>query len=118
VSRFYADGSEKAPHLGTFCEDGQNHRICGGWWCTCKCHDDWDIGEGGHVAPHVDHEWKQVDPCVYCDQCGTRLYQGQAPDSAEEKQAMAAIFDGIHNKIAADWSEMRKAVLVARGGGS
>lgn len=28
---------------------------------------------------HIDHAWKQVGRCVYCDDCGERLYQGSLP---------------------------------------
>jgi hypothetical protein len=113
--RTYADGSPKAPRLGTMCEDG-NHRLCGGWWCVCPCHDDWDIGTSGHIATHVDHDWEEVDRCVYCS-CGPRLYQGTAPTSRDEKEAMAACFDAIHRKTAEEWTHMRNEVLASRSKG-
>jgi hypothetical protein len=28
---------------------------------------------------HAAHTWKQVSRCVYCDDCGVRLYQGTLP---------------------------------------
>ena len=114
--RTYPDGTEKVPHLGTFCTDpDSNHRVCGGWWCTCDCHDDWDIGTGGHIRAHVDHVWSQVGPCVYCEPCNVRLYQGQVA-LFEEKEAMAVIFDGIHEQTTTEWAYMREQVLAARGG--
>ena len=32
------------------------------------------------IGPHEHHPWHQVGRCVYCGPCGTRLYQGTAPD--------------------------------------
>ena len=31
------------------------------------------------IARHDDHTWEQVGRCVYCDDCGQRLYQGRIP---------------------------------------
>ncbi len=113
-ARTYPDGTPKVPHLGAMCtEPDARHQVCGGWWCTCVCHADWDIGTGGHIAAHVDHEWKQVGSCVYCEPCGDRLYQGTVCTGAE-KAAMAALFDGIHERIAGDWAYMREQVAAAR----
>jgi hypothetical protein len=28
---------------------------------------------------HEDHTWQQVGRCVYCHDCGERLYQGTLP---------------------------------------
>ena len=33
---------------------------------------------------HIDHTWKQVGRCVYCDDCGVRLYQGKLPPDRRE----------------------------------
>jgi hypothetical protein len=33
---------------------------------------------------HLDHKWKQVGRCVYCHDCGERLYQGQLPADRRE----------------------------------
>lgn len=33
------------------------------------------------LAQHDEHAWKQVGRCVYCDDCGERLYQGTIPPS-------------------------------------
>jgi hypothetical protein len=38
---------------------------------------------------HACHPWKQVGPCVYCDTCNVRLYQGE-PFTDEEKQELRA----------------------------
>lgn len=37
---------------------------------------------------HGDHEWREVGPCVYCEPCGVRLYQGSIPP--EKDPALAA----------------------------
>jgi len=31
------------------------------------------------LGRHASHTWKQIGRCVYCDDCKTRLYQGQIP---------------------------------------
>lgn len=43
---------------------------------TVAAFDAWAKG----LADHEDHPWKQVGLCVYCEQCGVRLYQGDLPD--------------------------------------
>jgi hypothetical protein len=35
-------------------------------------------------AFHMPHRWKQVGRCVYCDDCGVRLYQGTLPADRRE----------------------------------
>jgi hypothetical protein len=37
-----------------------------------------------NIEPHYPHTWRQVGRCVYCDDCGVRLYQGRLP--ADRKQ--------------------------------
>ena len=37
------------------------------------------------IAAHAPHTWRQVGLCVYCDDCGERLYQGQLPDDRRPK---------------------------------
>jgi len=32
-------------------------------------------------AAHAPHTWSQIGPCVYCDDCNERLYQGQLPEN-------------------------------------
>jgi len=34
-----------------------------------------------NIAKHNEHAWKQIGRCVYCDDCGERLYQGRIPKS-------------------------------------
>jgi len=36
------------------------------------------------IAEHDDHAWQQVGRCVYCHDCGLRLYQGTMPKSHEK----------------------------------
>lgn len=31
------------------------------------------------LAEHERHRWAQVGPCVWCDDCDVRLYNGQLP---------------------------------------
>lgn len=33
------------------------------------------------MSLHDDHIWERIGPCVYCDDCKVRLYQGRIPDS-------------------------------------
>lgn len=33
------------------------------------------------LVAHADHPKKQVGPCVYCEPCGVRLYQGEDPQA-------------------------------------
>ncbi len=125
--RTYSDGSPKVPHLGAICADpdrtarGQSaewgHRVCGGWYCTCPCHDSWDIGSRSTIGEHADHEWEQVGDCVYCT-CspGLRLYQGTVC-TPDERKALAAVFDASHNRTADEWAHMRREVLAARAHG-
>jgi hypothetical protein len=49
------------------------------------------------LAEHDDHPWSQVGPCVYCDPCGIRLYQGSIPDRKRTTPKCAA---GQH-----DWDD-------------
>lgn len=34
---------------------------------------------------HADHEWVQVGPCVYCDDCNTRLFQGRLAGERKDR---------------------------------
>ena len=34
---------------------------------------------------HKDHEWVQVGPCVYCDDCNTRLFQGRLQGERKDR---------------------------------
>jgi len=36
------------------------------------------------MMEHKDHIWVEVSPCIYCDDCNVRLYQGTLPDNQEE----------------------------------
>lgn len=40
------------------------------------------------LEAHADHPWKEVGPCVYCEPCGVRLYQGSIP--AKKNPELAA----------------------------
>jgi len=44
------------------------------------------------INSHKDHKWVEVPPCVYCDDCGVRLYQGTLPDNQDE---MADFLDAL-----------------------
>ena len=46
------------------------------------------------LAEHADHPWSQVGPCVYCDDCGTRLYQGELP---EDRRTIPKCPDDAHD---------------------
>jgi hypothetical protein len=37
-------------------------------------------------ADHADHTWSQQGRCVWCDDCGIRLYQGTLPARGEQKR--------------------------------
>jgi len=45
------------------------------------------------INSHKDHKWIEVPPCVYCDDCGERLYQGTLPKTPEDREAMNDFFD-------------------------
>ena len=52
----------------------------------------WDQVITAILGGCIDHEHEQAGRCVYCRQCGRRLYQGTAMpagDLAELKQALA-----------------------------
>ena len=36
---------------------------------------------------HKDHEWVQIGPCVYCDDCNTRLFQGRLGGERKERDS-------------------------------
>lgn len=36
------------------------------------------------LIAHEAHTWKQVGRCVYCDDCGDRLYQGRLPKDRQQ----------------------------------
>ncbi len=121
--RTYSDGRPKVPRLGAMCGGTPgmvNHRLCGGWWCICDCHDedfatgDLERGEGSEIGRHVEHEWKQVDRCVYCTCSPVRLYQGTVITDPEERRALGAYFDAIYTKTEKEWGHMRAEVLAAR----
>lgn len=38
------------------------------------------------LAAHADHTWEQAGRCVFCHDCGTRLYQGKLPPDRVEKR--------------------------------
>lgn len=40
-----------------------------------KALEDWSA----RLEIHEAHTWRQVGRCVYCDDCGERLYQGYLP---------------------------------------
>jgi hypothetical protein len=43
------------------------------------------------LGEHVDHPWRQVGPCVYCDTCGVRLYQGEALTEDDKNELRDAV---------------------------
>jgi hypothetical protein len=38
------------------------------------------------LAEHAEHPWQQVGPCVYCDACNVRLYQGEVMTDIEKAE--------------------------------
>ena len=39
------------------------------------------------LAAHAEHEWVQVGPCVYCDDCNTRLFQGRLAGDRKDRDS-------------------------------
>jgi hypothetical protein len=39
------------------------------------------------LAAHEEHRWVEVAPCVYCDDCNIRLYQGTLPERKDPGRA-------------------------------
>lgn len=39
------------------------------------------------LAAHADHEWVQVGPCVYCDDCNERLFQGRLAGGRKDRES-------------------------------
>ncbi len=60
---------------------------------------------------HIDHEWVEVRPCVYCKPCGVRLYQGRLP---KDKAATARAMDEIVEKAAAKAEQRDREEWAAR----
>jgi hypothetical protein len=63
------------------------------------------------LAPHLEHEWREVPPCVYCVPCDVRLYQGSIPASKDPELAAkraACKHDGEHERYEDEdgWHEM------------
>ena len=45
------------------------------------------------MTEHVTHTWVRVPPCVYCEDCNVRLYQGELPQNQQGKESIAAMLD-------------------------
>lgn len=77
------------------------HRLCGGYHCTCTCHGPghdpnpepptWDQVIRSILGDCIDHEHERVGRCVYCKECGRRLYQGTVMPLAERAELKAAL---------------------------
>ena len=104
-----SQGNQKVPRLSGVCaSETMNHKLCGGWFCICDCHDETEIGPSFSWSDHIDHEWKQVGSCVYC--CGHRLYNGSAPANREEREGLARWWDAFNRQTEAQWAEARRRV--------
>lgn len=119
--RYYSDGTLKTPHMGQLCADpdrsyrGQSadwgHRVCGGWYCTCPCHDANVVGGPSAMEVHAGCDWVEVDRCVYCsDHPGVRLYQGSLSAARLVQQIDAA----SHQQVVEEWALMRDEVMAYR----
>jgi hypothetical protein len=45
------------------------------------------------IAKHDDHCWEQVGRCVYCVDCGQRLYQGRIPSDHTNVRTKRRVHD-------------------------
>jgi hypothetical protein len=57
------------------------------------------------IMAHDEHEWEQVGRCVYCHDCGVRLYQGTIPPSHTAVQVKTERDYAVNPKAG---DEMRK----------
>lgn len=110
-------GSEGVPRLGASCDPDRQrfpftHAVCGGWWCTCPCHDEPPLVSRELVGVHVLHEWEQVGQAVVC--CGRVLYHGTVPTDRAGRIKTAGTLDGLALRAADEWEAMRVVVLAAR----
>ncbi len=48
---------------------------------------------------HKDHEWEWRDPCVYCKDCGVRLYHGSLPQDEEDKAHTIETLDSLVHPV-------------------
>ena len=58
------------------------------------------------ISDHVDHDWEQIDKCVYCIPCKIRLYQGRLGlginpvDKVRQAQFLDDIIEAAHLRAA------------------
>lgn len=64
------------------------------------------------LADHAEHKWSQVGRCVWCDDCGVRLYQGELPAPGKQKEhatgidaMLAPIRAKMEAKAKKEWEE-------------
>jgi hypothetical protein len=43
------------------------------------------------LGEHLTHPWHQVGPCVYCEPCSRRLYQGEVLTDQEKAEIQEAL---------------------------
>ena len=56
---------------------------------------------------HKDHEWELISPCVYCKDCGIRLYHGGLPESQQAKEDTIKTLDSLPILIGMKSGEIR-----------
>lgn len=55
------------------------------------------------MQAHLDHgEWRQDGRCTVCT-CGQRLYAGDAPSTAEGREAVARYHARLKKSLRAEW---------------
>ncbi len=47
------------------------------------------------IDSHKDHKWVEIPPCIYCDDCGVKLYQGELPVDEDNKEQLSQYLDDI-----------------------
>lgn len=64
------------------------------------------------LIEHSEHKWGQQGRCVYCVDCGVRLYQGKLPAPGKQKEeaegvdkALDAMRAKIIAKVEKEWDE-------------
>ena len=54
------------------------------------------------MLEHLEHEWEEVPPCVYCIPCRCRLYQGELPPGRADKEQMVNSLDSLFTRLEED----------------
>jgi len=65
-----------------------------------------------NLSDHAEHVWSQQGRCVWCDDCGIRLYQGKLPARGEQKEhatdidnVLAPLRKKVEEKSKKAWEE-------------